>query len=557
MKRIDYYQNFIAFEIDPKLSGYWKKRIFGIQKKISSVDNQFKDQGNLFRIYFSSEETEGKSDIEFNVRCLDQSVNLFQFKNEDLSQNIDLDWTDEMSESDIVICITAIFKDWWNKKNKSMFLQASQRLLLMEKEAKQYLIFKEDLKEKELNKFLHVVDSTLQAGFYFIYNPIQLNTQYIKDLFEKLSLKSEAVNLLHESQAEKFLSGYVFLENNEFGNFFLTWDEETISELDKFKIYFFLQLVFNHLKNKQEMKSDVDNVLNDVFMNLPCPVLVLDEGTNWFLSNSFFSKLNITHKQALDLASKNQITINEISYSIKRNSFFCKNKKLIVVYFINSNLFSSSTLSSSKEVAVITSSMAHELNNPISGLKAAVEYLSSIHEVSTESKEVLLEMKRTIERCQKLTQTFLGFSKPLSHLSISNNEEIEVQNIWQQTQYLIRTRMIENGLRPQFQYELLHYFGYKLQASSLVMIFYIILNEWITSITRRQLLEGYKNKSQQVNFNLKEQTDSLMIEGPIGENLKNLMNSKFFLFLLSDLKLEIKLENNKISLQYRPNLLSF
>jgi hypothetical protein len=557
MKRIDYYQNYIAFEIDPKLSGYWKKRIFGIQKKISSVDNQFKDQENLFRIYFSSEETEGKSEIEFNVRCLDQSVNLFQFKNEDLSQNIDLDWTDEMSESDIIICITAIFKEWWNKKNKSMFLQASQRLLLMEKEAKQYLIFKEDLKEKELNKFLHIVDSTLQAGFYFIYNPIQLNTQYIKDLLEKLSLKSEAVNLLHESQEEKFLSGYVFLENNEFGNFFLTWDEETLSELDKFKIYFFLQLVFNHLKNKQQMKSDVDNILNDVFMNLPCPVLVLDEGTNWFLSNSFFSKLNITHKQALDLASKNQITINEISYSIKINSFFCKNKKLIVVYFINSNLFSSSTLSSSKEVAVITSSMAHELNNPIAGLKAAVEYLSSIQEVSIESKEVLLEMKRTIERCQKLTQTFLGFSKPLSHLSISNNEEIEVQNIWQQTQYLIRTRMIENGLRPQFQYELLHYFGYKLQASSLVMIFYIILNEWITSITRRQLLEGYKNKSQQVNFNLKEQTDSLMIEGPIGENLKNLMNSKFFLFLLSDLKLEIKLENNKISLQYRPNLLSF
>jgi hypothetical protein len=557
MKRIDYYQNFIAYEIDPKLSGYWKKRISGIQKKIGSIDTQSKDQQNLFRIYFSSEETDGKAGIEFNVRCLDQSANLFQFKNQDFSKYIDLDWTDEMSESDIIVCITSILKQWWHKKKKSFFLQGNQRMLLLEKEAKQCFIFKDDLKEKDLSKVLQIVDCVLQAAFHFIYNPIQLNTHYIKDLFEKLSLKSESVDLLHESQEEKFLSGFVFLENNEFGNFFLTWDENTISELDKFKIYYFLQVVFNHLKNKQQMKSDVDNILNDVFMTLPCPVLVLDEATNWFLSNLFFSKLNITHKQALDLSSKNQVTINEITYSIKRNYFFCKNKKLLVIYFINSNFFTSSTLPSSKEVAVITSSMAHELNNPIAGLKVAVEYLSSIQEVSTESKEVLLEMKRTIDRCQKLTQTFLGFSKPLSHLSISSHEEIEIQNIWEQTQYLIRSRMIENGLRPQFQYELLHYFGYKLQASSLVMIFYIILNEWITSITRRQLLEGYKNKSLQVNFYLREQTDCLMIEGPAGENLKNLMNSKFFLFLLLDLKLEIKMENNKILMQYRPNLLSF
>ena len=74
-----------------------------------------------------------------------------------------------------------------------------------------------------------------------------------------------------------------------------------------------------------------------------------------------------------------------------------------------------SHLSDKAEMGIIASSIAHELNNPLSGIKALLQ-VSSVQDKQIQIK--MEEMLLAIERCQKIVQHLLipHFNKEFSHI---------------------------------------------------------------------------------------------------------------------------------------------
>ena len=62
---------------------------------------------------------------------------------------------------------------------------------------------------------------------------------------------------------------------------------------------------------------------------------------------------------------------------------------------------------SSEELGIISSSIAHELNNPLGGILAGLSVLL-LEDLEMENRLSLEEMKRGTERCRQLINIFLG-----------------------------------------------------------------------------------------------------------------------------------------------------
>jgi signal transduction histidine kinase len=71
--------------------------------------------------------------------------------------------------------------------------------------------------------------------------------------------------------------------------------------------------------------------------------------------------------------------------------------------------------------------LAHEINNPLAGIKTSMELLASDPSITGEPKEIVLEVVRQIQRIERLVKRILNFAKPPKpqFLAVDVNEIVD------------------------------------------------------------------------------------------------------------------------------------
>jgi signal transduction histidine kinase len=211
------------------------------------------------------------------------------------------------------------------------------------------------------------------------------------------------------------------------------------------------------------------------------------------ISEPFLYMTNNGHffhsKKFLDL----NISINDCLKSLENTIVNIKTNKLLLH---KSQLINDETLvwfeelkneekSYNEELGVISSSLAHELNNPIAGMLAACSVLKLDLNPSQEEFKLVENMINSLERCKELIQTLLGFSKYTLITSVSG--VISAKESSERAANLIKPRLLENNLKMQIDFIFHNKFTCK-NSNMLIIYFYMILSEYLTIINRQRLL---------------------------------------------------------------------
>jgi PAS domain-containing protein len=324
--------------------------------------------------------------------------------------------------------------------------------------------------------------------------------QFVKNNIEKSKFQFlSATELAEMHPSENFLLLPPF--KGEFISMEMNWDEDEPFRLMK-RLFFFYTLV-NFFKSQQDIEDPFFNeeLWEGVLDSIPFPVALLSENGEVHQHNTLFAKLSFPPSNCLNLKLREKILINNIPYNIFRKDVHHLDQKKILFVFFTESFFlkgDGNLTPSGQELGIISSSIAHELNNPIAGIQAALTLLLLDESFNQEAAQTLTEMKNGALRCKQLIETFLGFSRANPKSILGHQSSMGPIDIcYQQAQNLLRFRTVESGIR--FNFESIKHADFKAQVnpSLLTMTFYLILGELMT-LYSHQLLVANKNQIEKV-----------------------------------------------------------
>jgi hypothetical protein len=283
---------------------------------------------------------------------------------------------------------------------------------------------------------------------------------------------------------------------------------------------------------------------DELFSKLDIPIAVFDSDQNLILHNNLFIRLNLSAKKCFSFKINEQVTIENDIYKVQK--IVESEKNLVHLNFIPVNEVLGSHNPSSEELGIVSSSIAHELNNPLAGVLAALNVLE-LDDYSDEIHEKFNQMKQSVNRCKSLVETFLGFSKV-------NNKDRGLtshgKDSFMQAMELMRFRLIENNITIPFQYNEKEKLSYPVSSHVLSMIFYLFLGELLTCFAHQNLVE--LNNSKKINLDVEEDYSGITLKFDKGISLTdNLLKSKLAFHLVEGEKLALSYELGIIRLTYK------
>jgi hypothetical protein len=309
-------------------------------------------------------------------------------------------------------------------------------------------------------------------------------------------------------------------------------------EIDSgFKIIFTLLLIYQDQKLEKETfesysKGDWDIILN----SLTHPTCLVSQDGELILHNSSFSSLGLFATDCLKVENGKTIESNDQVYKVLREKIRVSGKDYdSFVFFTDTNILKEGNLTiSSEELGIISGSIAHELNNPIAGILAAITLLKLEDDLDEDSLQVLDDMEKGAKRCQKLIEVFLSFSR--IDPSLEQCESLE--SSLEQSLSLMRSRMVESNLKMKIDYEVSSAFSRPLNNSIASMIFYLILSEGFTLAHHQKLVVSNLNE---IFVSVVERHNELAFTFSTEIKLfDQLQNSKLFLHLLNILSIDLE-----------------
>lgn len=207
------------------------------------------------------------------------------------------------------------------------------------------------------------------------------------------------------------------------------------------KISFFTAVALNFIENKKKME-DIKQQWSGVFDSFSQAFCITDKNFKIIRFNQSFQEISNTKKTNLyfqnffkiipfsvkiprveETEGSQLIKVKnngrEVCWKISFKPLFLKREKIQVILFLIKNVTEEmeieaklSVHTKERELGLIKGSIAHELNNPISGIKT----LLSLIEKQTVPKSFLIkdslkEMKKAIDRCYKIIESLLFISK--------------------------------------------------------------------------------------------------------------------------------------------------
>lgn len=299
--------------------------------------------------------------------------------------------------------------------------------------------------------------------------------------------------------------------------------------------------LFSVIKRLEAIKTNhiILKDLEQIFSQISIPLAIFDKDQHLVLHNELFIKLNLSTKKCFSFKANEQITIEHNVYKVHR--IYVNKGEHIHLNFIPVNaVLGSSSTPSSEELGIVSSSIAHELNNPLAGILAALTVLE-MDDYSDEIMEKFSQMRKSVSRCKKLVETFLGFSKVQGG---SLHPNLNLEESFNQAMELIRFRLIENNITIQFSYDVNTPMNPAVNCHVMSMIFYLILGELLTNFSHQNLVE-LKN-SQKIEGQAQENSDHFVLLLPKNITLNDTFySSKLITHLLESQKMTLEVDKNK------------
>lgn len=327
--------------------------------------------------------------------------------------------------------------------------------------------------------------------------------------------------------------------------------KKNLLDYDYQMIVLIIELIDEYYSLSKNIK-DVDQEildLSDSFHKFPVPILLLSSSGEIILHNADFGKLKILPNELFSKEDNEEIEIEDITYKIFRDNWTKGGQSYSLFSLSSLNNFSDNSKlikASTTELGIITSSLAHELNNPLGGISAALSLLLIDEDFKLKFGITAKEMKNSIKRCSELINVFLGFSR--AH---PNNESGKVlTSSFRQSMDLLRFRMVESNICLNIDTQVKNSFEKSINPSILTMVFYLILNGVLTTYSKMKLLnQGWDNIITGV---FEENIDSVAFHFKVKDLFKNgfeLEKSKLIKNLLQIENLEFEVLDESLIIQ--------
>lgn len=552
------YSGLLSFRIDPHLSPDLRKSvdsILGLLKDAERSDSLTSPRReNKLTVDFVSEGSLHllKPGPELRICLLDSNQGLFSFGQNINESEVDAVLDDGMDLKQLERLIFPSLQKLILSREEEFITLGLKNIRRFEIRVKQITAKKAEenfTSDSLLNYFQALVDlerDLIQADE--LYKLEKVLKQFAKINIEKSKftfLSSEDLAVITPS--ENFLLLPPF--KGEFIAMEMNWQEEDPFKLVK-RLFFFYTLV-NFFKSQHKIDDPFfdEDLWEEVLDAIPFPVALLSQNGEVHQHNTLFAKLGYTPGNCLKLKLREKILINDIPYNIyRKNVHHADQEKILFVFFTESFFLKGdgNLTPSGQELGIISSSIAHELNNPIAGIQAALSVLLLDEELNQEAEQTLKEMKNGALRCKQLIETFLGFSRanpknlPANELSRST-----IDICYQQAQNLLRFRTVESGIR--FNFESIKHADFRAQVnpSLLTMTFYLILGELMTLYSHQMLVANRNQIEKVIKGEIIESAQEIQIQLhelnistlSLSKLIQNLLNIENFVLQVSDYSL--------------------
>ena len=317
------------------------------------------------------------------------------------------------------------------------------------------------------------------------------------------------------------------------------------------------------IQDQQLIKNDGEiDFWKKIFSKIPYPMAVISNLGDLLIYNESFAKIGILPRECLRFKDQESIEIFQNFYKVRRLEFSISLSDVSYFVFYSSesrgheNSHIQKDIGESQngtrkesvdELGIISSSIAHELNNPLAGILAALSLLSLEDDWSEESLVDLDDMKNGAKRCKEIVEIFLGFSK----FSPAATKAPSIKDSLDQALNLLRFRMIESNLRLEIKYTpTLEVFTHQINSSILSMILYLVLSELMTAFAHERLVT--QTQINNMSGEVLEFSNQIILKLDHDfEYEEKLAQSKLVQHLLIFEKLEFNFLRKEIRLIYR------
>lgn len=308
------------------------------------------------------------------------------------------------------------------------------------------------------------------------------------------------------------------------------------------KVYSSLEDVFKRQAPETNMEGKFED-MEFIISDLPIPLALFNQHQELALHNPAFVRLNLSVKNCLALEDGKQFNHRGELYRSARKALDKSGFELFTFLPVKEFLGQSSA-PSSEELGIISSSIAHELNNPLGGVSGALDVLL-LDEHKGDIKERMQEMKGGVLRCKKLVETFLGFSKLEARGQAAG--ENSVQSCVESAMELVRFRLIENNISLVPSFEQKSVFSQSFNPHVLSMTFYLVIGDLLTGFGHHNLIAGERSANFKVSIT--ENKDAVSIEAKDCPGLgEDFLKSKLLNHLLDIQELEIEVGRGRVRL---------
>ncbi|MCO4792176.1 MAG: hypothetical protein KC493_00585 [Bacteriovoracaceae bacterium] len=407
--------------------------------------------------------------------------------------------------------------------------------------------------ESELTEYLTLQHTTLQ---------LSLNAQTIDDEDDFFTL------IMNSIKGHKLIKEMAVIKAEDISGLTKDWDKVIVlphldiedefllvkfyPKADSDQANFILGKILQELDNftfsKERFKGlkTMGELWGQAFNSLPVPAALFKKNGELLLHNSPFSKTRVLPKDCLQFKDNEKVDLGGGVFKVTRKDVYFNEDVYYLFVFDSTDESVNKQNNSSEELGIISSSIAHELNNPIAGILTAISLLELEDDWDDDSVDSLSEMKNGARRCQELIKVFLGFSRA----SLHQTESGSMAESFQHSINLLRFRMVEANTRLEVVEKSNNTVFRNLGNESIrSMIFYLIMNEVLTSFSHLNLISSEDSKgTKQGEF--QESSDEVLITFKQDlQDLSNLKQSKLIKHLLENQSLEMTILPKGIKLQ--------
>lgn len=305
-------------------------------------------------------------------------------------------------------------------------------------------------------------------------------------------------------------------------------------------------------KTESRLIDDAHNLmLEEAFSKIDKPMALFSEKGELVLHNTTFSNLQLLPMECRKLDNEEKIEVNGVAYLVRKVDISIEMGTYSFFLFSSEQVMDESDCdslksTSSQELGIISSSIAHELNNPLAGILAAISLLELEDDWEDDSIKTLDDMKVSGGRCKELIEIFLGFSKA----SLQNQTCPNLESSFEQAKSLLNFRMIESSTTFELSYNVDESILNEINSSIITMIFYLLLSEVMTAKAHHNLVVGESALNKNfISGRVIEKKDSLIID--LDDDLrldKKLKEIKLIQHLVELESMQITIDGSKIIL---------